>query len=130
MSPINAGRLSLAMAELTSLQEGFFLSDLAAPVELADFLAVMRRIVHFQKFSLLQTSCPVDAQVPETVPGQDERRERRCDDAPKHQVQHRQQQDRLVRGLAFGGVGPGRAGGAKCLMEVLRSVIGTFSIII
>lgn len=29
-----------------------------------------------------------------------------------HQVQHRQQLERLVRGLVFGGVGPGRAGGA------------------
>jgi len=29
-----------------------------------------------------------------------------------HQVQHRQQQDRLVRGLVLGGVGPGWAGGA------------------
>jgi len=29
-----------------------------------------------------------------------------------HQIQHRQQQERLVRGLALGGLGPGRAGGA------------------
>lgn len=32
--------------------------------------------------------------------------------AAMHQVQHRQQQDRLVRGLVFGGFGPDRAGGA------------------
>ncbi|MDD2539972.1 MAG: hypothetical protein PHH28_02880 [Desulfuromonadaceae bacterium] len=29
-----------------------------------------------------------------------------------HQVQHRQQQERLVRGLTLGGVAPGRVGGA------------------
>ena len=29
-----------------------------------------------------------------------------------YQVQHRQKQERFVRGLAFGGIGPGRAGGA------------------
>jgi len=28
------------------------------------------------------------------------------------QIQHCQQQERLMRGLAFGGFGPGRAGGA------------------
>jgi len=38
--------------------------------------------------------------------------ERRGDDAPMHQVQHRKQQERLVRRLAFGGLGPRRAGGA------------------
>ena len=38
--------------------------------------------------------------------------ERRCYDATMHQVQHRHQQERLVRGLALGGLGPGRAGGA------------------
>lgn len=38
--------------------------------------------------------------------------ERRSDDAAMHQVQHRQQQERLVRRLAFGGFGPGWARGA------------------
>jgi len=32
--------------------------------------------------------------------------------SPVHQVQNRQQQERLVRGLALGGTGPGWAGGA------------------
>ena len=38
--------------------------------------------------------------------------ERRGDDAAMHQIQHRQQQERLVWSLAFGGLGPGWAGGA------------------
>jgi len=38
--------------------------------------------------------------------------ERRGDDAPMHRIQHRQQQERLVRGLEFGGIGKGWAGGA------------------
>jgi len=38
--------------------------------------------------------------------------ERRSNNAAMHQVQHRQQQERLVRGLALGGIAPGRAGGA------------------
>lgn len=37
---------------------------------------------------------------------------RRVDHSAMHQVQHRQQQDRLMRGLAFGGFSPDRAGGA------------------
>ena len=38
--------------------------------------------------------------------------ERRGDDSAVHQIQHRQQQKRLVRSLALGGIGPSRAGGA------------------
>lgn len=34
------------------------------------------------------------------------------DDATMHKVQHRQEQQRLVRGLALGSLGPDRAGGA------------------
>lgn len=38
--------------------------------------------------------------------------ERRVDDPAMHQVQHRQQQERLVRGAISGGFAPDGAGGA------------------
>lgn len=48
--------------------------------------------------------------------------ERRCDYAPMHQVQHRQEQQRLVRRLALGGLGPDRAGGAGEGGEIFDAV--------
>ena len=38
--------------------------------------------------------------------------ERRSDDAAMHQIQLRQEQQRLVRRFTFGSLGPDRAGGA------------------
>jgi len=73
---------------------------------------MMRRQWRFEKFvQLHQIAGDVD--------------ERRNDHAPMHQVQHHQQQERLVRGLALGAsvqVGSGaRLREVKCLMVGVRS---------